>query len=74
VRQLFDRNWDRGRAVRLVGVELGDLSHGGAQLNLLEAARREKLDKLARATDKLRERFGFAKVQFGGSLGSGDDR
>ena len=73
VRQLFDRNWDRRRAVRLVGVELGDLSHGGAQLNLLEGARREKLDKLARATDKLRERFGFGKVQFGGSLGSGGE-
>jgi DNA polymerase IV len=73
VRQLFDRNWDRRRAVRLVGVELGELSHGGAQLNLLEGARREKLDKLARATDKLRERFGFAKVQFGGSLGSGEE-
>ena len=73
VRQLFDRNWDRRRAVRLVGVELGGLSHGDAQLNFLEGARREKLDKLARATDKLRERFGFAKVQFGGSLGSDDD-
>jgi len=73
VRQLFDRHWDRKRAVRLVGVELGDLSHG-AQLNLLEAERREKLDKLARATDKLRERFGFGKVQFGGSLGSGGER
>jgi DNA polymerase-4 len=73
VRQLFDRHWDRKRAVRLVGVELADLSHG-AQLNLLEAAKREKLDKLARATDKLRERFGFGKVQFGGSLGRGEDR
>jgi DNA polymerase-4 len=74
VRQLFDRHWDRRRAVRLVGVELGMLSHGGAQLNLLENARWEKLDKLARATDKLRERFGFGKVQFGGSLGSGGER
>jgi DNA polymerase-4 len=74
VRQLFDRNWDRRRAVRLVGVELGGLSHGGAQLNLLDASRREKLDKLARATDQLRERFGFGKVQFGGSLGSDGER
>jgi DNA polymerase-4 len=74
VRQLFQRNLDRRRAVRLVGVELGELSHGGGQLSLLEGERREKLDKLARATDKLRERFGFAKVQFGGSLGSDDER
>jgi DNA polymerase-4 len=72
VSRLFDRHWDRKRPVRLVGVELGELSHAG-QLNLLDGARREKLDKLARATDQLRERFGFAKVQFGGSLGSTDE-
>jgi len=71
VRQLFDRNWDRRRAVRLVGVELAELSHGAGQLDLLDAARREKLEKLAQATDRLRDRFGFGKVQFGGSLGTG---
>jgi DNA polymerase-4 len=70
VRKLFDRHWDRRRAVRLVGVELGALSHGATQLDLLEAARREKLESVARATDQLRDRFGFGKVQFGGSLGS----
>jgi DNA polymerase-4 len=73
VRQLFDQHWDRRRAVRLVGVELGGLSRGANQLDLLDAARREKLDKLAQATDKLRDRFGFAKVQFGGSLGTDTD-
>jgi len=26
------------------------------------------LERLARATDTLRDRFGFSKVQFGGSL------
>ena len=59
--------------MRLIGVELGALSHGASQLALLDGARREKLEKLARATDKLRDRFGFAKVQLGGSLRSGDD-
>jgi hypothetical protein len=37
-------------------------------LDLLDARRREKLERLARATDRLRDRFGFSKVQFGGSL------
>jgi hypothetical protein len=37
-------------------------------LDLLEPERREKMEKLAQATDRLRNRFGFAKVQFGGSL------
>ena len=73
VRQLFERNWDRRRAVRLVGVELGTLSHGESQLNLLEGHRQERLDRLARAADRLREKYGFGKVQFGGSLGSGED-
>jgi DNA polymerase IV len=73
VGQLFERNWDRRRAVRLVGVEVGTLSHGEPQLNLLDGQRQEKLDRLARAADRLREKYGFGKVQFGGSLGSGED-
>jgi DNA polymerase-4 len=72
--QLFSRHWNRRRSVRLVGVELGALSHGANQLPLLDGAKREKLEKLARATDKLRDRFGFSKIQLGGSLGSDADR
>jgi len=78
VRQLFDRHWDRSRKVRLVGVGLSSFTHGGEQLDLLDAGRREKLERLAQATDRLRDRFGFSKVQFGGSLVRGgkeeDDR
>ncbi len=56
------------RKVRLLGVSLGGFSHGEQQLNLLDAARRAKLEKLTRAADVLRDRFGFDSVQFGGSL------
>jgi DNA polymerase IV len=70
LRLLFDRHWDRQRAVRLLGVELGSLSSGARQLDLLDAGRQERLEKLAQAADRLRDRFGFAKVQFAGSLGS----
>ena len=59
------------RKIRLVGVALSGFQHGEGQLDLLDAERREKLEKLTRATDKLRDRFGFGKVQFGGSLHSG---
>jgi len=72
-RRLFERYWDAQRAVRLVGVELSGLSHGEMQLDLLDAGSREKSEKLTRAADRLRDRFGFTKVQFGGSLGSDDD-
>jgi hypothetical protein len=37
-------------------------------LDLLDAPRREKLERLSQATDALRDRFGFSKIQFGGSL------
>jgi len=67
-KQLFDQHWDRLRKIRLLGVELASLTHGARQLDLLDAGRREKLERLARATDRLRDRFGFDKVQFGGSL------
>lgn len=62
------------RKVRLLGVNLGGLSHGAEQLDLLDAERRERLEKLTRATDKLRDRFGFGKVQFGGSLRADDSK
>src|SRR6266404_463608 len=56
------------RKVRLLGVALSGFTHGNEQLELLDAERRAKLDKLTRAADSLRDRFGFGKIQFGGSL------
>ncbi len=56
------------RKVRLLGVALTGFTHGNEQLDLLDAERRAKLDKLTRAADSLRDRFGFGKIQFGGSL------
>jgi DNA polymerase-4 len=56
------------RKVRLLGVSLSGLTHGEQQLDLLEAERRAKLEKLTSATDGLRDRFGFGSVQFGASL------
>ncbi len=72
IRELFSRAWNGAAMLRLVGVELSAFSAGSGQLELLDPGRREKLERLARATDKLRDRFGFSKVQFGGSLTIGD--
>jgi DNA polymerase-4 len=66
--QLFREHRNRKRKVRLLGVSLSGLSHGGQQLDLLDAERRTKVEKLTQATDRLRDRFGFGAVQFGGSL------
>jgi DNA polymerase-4 len=66
--ELFRVHRDVKRKVRLLGVSLSGLSHGSEQLDLLDAERRAKLEKLTSATDRLRDRFGFGKVQFGASL------
>ena len=66
--ELFRKHRDPKRKVRLLGVSLSSFTHGSEQLDLLEKERREKLAKLTKAADRLRDRFGFGKVQFGGSL------
>jgi DNA polymerase IV len=68
--KLFREHRDMKRKIRLLGVRLGGFSHGLPQLDLLEAGRRAKLEKLTRAADHLRDRFGFDSVKFGGSLHS----
>jgi DNA polymerase IV len=65
---LFREHHNPKRKVRLLGAALSNLTHGSEQLDLLEAERREKLDKLTKATDRLREKFGFDSVHFGASL------
>ena len=69
---LFSRAWNGSAVLRLVGVALSSFSAGSGQLDLLDPGRREKLERLARATDRLRDRFGFSKLQLGGSLANSD--
>ncbi len=76
IKALFEQSWDTAQKLRLVGVELSSFSSAASatgQLDLLDAGRREKLERLARATDRLRDRFGFTKVQFGGSLANHEE-
>ena len=65
---LFRTHRNMKRKIRLLGVALSGFSHGTQQLDLLEAERRSKLEKLTRVADQLRDRFGFDSVKFGGSL------
>src|ERR1700736_3361414 len=66
--KLFREHRNVKRKIRLLGVSLSAFSHGVQQLDLLEAERRGKLEKLTRAADNLRDRFGFDSVKFDGSL------
>jgi DNA polymerase-4 len=72
--KLFHEHRNPKRKIRLLGVSLGGLTHAAKQLDLLSPERRAKLEKLTRATDQLRDRFGFGSVQFGGSLRSEDSK
>src|ERR1700723_748903 len=51
---LFAEHRDMQRKIRLLGVSLSGFTHGAEQLDLLEAARRERLGKLTAAPDNLR--------------------
>jgi len=68
VRRLLDGVWNRRRKIRLVGVKASNLERDVFQLNLLEAPKREKLDRVLDATDKLRARYGFDAVKLARSL------
>jgi DNA polymerase-4 len=74
IRELFARSWNGSSMLRLVGVALTSFSAGSGQLDLLDPSRREKLERLARTTDRLRDKFGFSKVQLAGSLGNRPER
>lgn len=71
IRELFRGAWNGSAKLRLVGVALSSFlasSSATGQLELLDVGRREKLERLAQAADRLRDRFGFSKIQLGGSL------
>lgn len=71
VRELLRDAWNESTKLRLVGVALSSFlaaSTATGQLELLDSGHREKLERLAQATDRVRDRFGFSKLQLGGSL------
>ena len=65
---LFRRHRNTKRKIRLLGVSLGMFSRGAEQLELLDPERKAKAEKMTRAADALRDRFGFDAVQFGASM------
>jgi DNA polymerase IV len=75
-RELLRGAWNGARKLRLVGVALSSFlaaSTATGQLELLDSGNREKLERLAQAADRVRDRFGFSKLQLGGSLRSPRD-
>jgi len=67
-RRLLRRNWDRRRKVRLLGMQASGLDPAPGQAHLWETPREEKWGRILTATDRLRDRYGFASVQLASAL------
>lgn len=67
IRQLFRDNWEKGRAVRLLGVGTSHFEDHAGQLGLLDPAH-ERWEKAFTAADKLRDKFGERSVVLGTAL------
>jgi DNA polymerase-4 len=67
VRELFAANWEKGRAVRLIGVQTNSLEAASEQMQLLASVEETRMKQAMNAVDALRDRFGESAV----SLASG---
>ncbi|MCS7314351.1 MAG: DNA polymerase IV [Bryobacterales bacterium] len=67
-RRLFREHWQRGRAVRLLGVGTTNLQPHEGQLSLLEEPRRERWRRALAAADRVRDRYGDDAVELGSAL------
>jgi DNA polymerase-4 len=70
-RGLFERALKPGSRVRLLGVRAAHLERGEFQRNLLEASEHDRLDRLARTADAVRDKFGFDSLRLARSLEPG---
>jgi len=68
VRGLFAKTFRGNQKVRLLGVRASHLERADFQQNLLASPERERLNRLARAADEVRDKFGFDSVRLARSL------
>lgn len=66
--RMFNAAWDGQERIRLVGARASKLDSSTFQRGLFDSAKREKLDRLLRAADQVRGRYGFDAVQLARSL------
>jgi DNA polymerase-4 len=62
IRNLFRRNWKRGEAVRLLGVQASSLERGEGQMGLIDVERNRRWKQALTTSDRLRDRFGEGAV------------
>jgi len=59
------------QAVRLIGIGVSNLSEPGKQLSLANSTD-QRLEKLNRVVDRIRDKYGFTSIQTGSTLRFGD--
>jgi len=71
IRALFQNNWKKGIAVRLLGVQASSFEPASAQGDLLEGHAHFKWGQALSAVDKLRDKFGESSITLGTAMRGG---
>jgi DNA polymerase IV len=69
-RSLFRENWERGRTVRLLGVQTSGFDDIPMQLDLLGQVQEDKISKALSVVDRMRDKFGENAVSLATGLKS----
>ena len=68
VQELFRRNWNRKRAVRLLGVQVSSLDEAAPQSTLLDVQDNQRWAQALGAADKLRDKYGDSVVSLASAV------
>jgi DNA polymerase-4 len=67
--KLFHGNWERGRAVRLLGVQATHFEDMPEQMDLLEGDKKQKWARAFSASDRLRDKYGDSTIFLAKTMG-----
>lgn len=68
IRTLFRKNWKRGHAVRLLGVQTSSFGPQTGQMDMLESGRQQRWKDALAAADRLRDKFGESSVSLAAGM------
>ncbi len=72
-KELLEQMYQKGMAIRLIGVRVDDLiEKDEQQLSLFQDEKNEKQEKLDEAIDKLKEKYGYNSITRAGKMKVGD--
>jgi DNA polymerase-4 len=69
IAKLFHANWERGRAVRLLGVQASNFEDLPEQMDLLEGDKKQKWARALSASDRLRDKYGDSAIFLAKTMG-----